>query len=113
MQLTYLPVTDIVFSDYNLADVCKYMYFDIDDDDKIIMVANHCVLKLNYITIEIEKWYSVDYSLDTEFFMFNSKQDCFIVASKKDALLIDLKNKVEIDLDNEFSIQDFKSIIYD
>lgn len=54
MQLTYLPVTDIVFSDYNLADVCKYMYFDIEDDDKIIMVANHCVLKLNYITIEIE-----------------------------------------------------------
>jgi hypothetical protein len=33
MQLTYLPVTDLVFSDYNLEDVCKYMYFDNEDDD--------------------------------------------------------------------------------
>ena len=41
MQLTFLPVTDLIFKDYNLRDVCKYMYFDIDDDDKIIMVANN------------------------------------------------------------------------
>lgn len=41
MQLTFVHVTDLVFSDYNLKDVCKQMYFDVDDDEKIIMVANH------------------------------------------------------------------------
>lgn len=54
LQLTFVPVTNLTFSDYNLTEVCKQMYFDINDDDKIIMVANHHVLKLNYINIKIE-----------------------------------------------------------
>lgn len=52
--MTFVPVTNLTFSDYNLTEVCKQMYFDIEDDDKIIMVANHHVLKLNYININIE-----------------------------------------------------------
>jgi hypothetical protein len=45
--------------------------------------------------------------------VFNTDKSVFIISSKSNSLMIDIKSQTQIDIDDEFKLNEFKQLIYD
>ena len=91
-------------------------YFNTDDDSPTLIFAKQdSIITLNFENGEVETMYQFKDRLhiQPQFLTMNEEQDVMIIASEKDGIYINLKQKVEIDIDAEYGIESLKKIIYD
>ena len=52
-------------------------------------------------------------NVQPKLFETNADQTIFLVASPKDCLYIDVKRKIEVDIDDEHNLKNFNTVLFD
>ena len=99
--LSFELLKDFKFENFGLSNVCQYMYFDSNDSDKIIIIANQICMKLNIITAKRENIYELEgWEQHPDLLVFNNDQTVFIISSNSDSMMIDIVAKTQVDIDD-------------
>ena len=83
--------------------------------DEIMFAKQEYLFKLNLETNEINVFFKFKTPLNSQPLNFDMSlnQDIFIVASRKDALYVNLRNEKEFDIARHYRLDQIHSIIYE
>lgn len=95
-----------------MSSFCKNVQFDNQSDNKIFMVSQEVILRIDILLEKIEIFYDFksDMQEQPDFFIFNDDQSKCVFATENDALIIDLVNKIEIDIDKQTGISCIRTV---
>ena len=105
-----LPIFEKVCMNYHFKNTKEGA-----DPDTLIFAKPDLIFELNFVTSEIKTIVKFDVSLIVQpmFFEIDPDQQVFTIASAYDGIYINRKKNQYVDLDELYSIDQIRSVIYD
>ena len=96
----------------------RYHFVNVPDSKnrkEIIFVKADCIFKINFENQNTEVLFKFATPLNNQpsFFETNTNMDVFAVSTKKEARLINIKEKTEMSISNEYDLENFNTVMYD